>query len=69
MPNYPLNAQVPNNKVNKNPVITNAEKRAISGWVLVAVEAEVRLYGSHSFGLAGAPKGRYEHDICGLLEQ
>jgi hypothetical protein len=26
----------------KNPVITN-EKRAISGWVLVAVEAEVRL--------------------------
>ena len=42
--NYPLNAQVPNNKANKNPVITNAEKRAISGWVLVAVEAEVRLY-------------------------
>ena len=53
----------------QDPDMENAKKRAISGWVIVAVEDEVILYGSHSFGLAGAPKGRYEHDSCGLLEQ
>ena len=43
MSNYSRKAQAPYNKINKNSVITEFQKCPISGWVLVALDAEVRL--------------------------
>jgi hypothetical protein len=42
MANYPRKAQAPYSKINKNSVITEPEKSPVSGWVLVALDAEVR---------------------------
>ncbi len=41
-PNYPHKAQAPYNKINKNSVITEFKNNPIIGWVLVALDAEVR---------------------------
>lgn len=35
--NYPLNAQAPNNKINKDSVITELKNSTAIGWVLVEV--------------------------------
>jgi hypothetical protein len=42
-PNYPRKAQAPYNKINKNSVITEFKNSPIIGWVLVALDAEVRM--------------------------
>jgi hypothetical protein len=43
MANYPRKAQAPYNKINKNSVITEFKNNSISGWVLVALDAQVRV--------------------------
>ncbi len=42
MPNYPRKAQVPNTDLIKKTVITVFKNNTISGWVLVALDAQVR---------------------------
>jgi hypothetical protein len=40
--NYPRKAQAPYNKIHKNSVITEFKNSPIIGWVLVALDAQVR---------------------------
>ncbi len=43
-PNYPRKAQAPYNKINKNSVITEFKNSPVIGWVLVALDAQVRFF-------------------------
>ena len=43
VPNYPRKAQAPYTDLIKKTVITNFKNYSIIGWVLVALDAEVRV--------------------------
>jgi len=71
--NYSLNAQVPNNKINNWDYLRTLKTNTIIGWVLVAVEAEVRYLAALKYYpmMNGRPiptPFKKELNICPLIE-